>query len=158
MLCEQVLGNICDLPPGKRHDPVLLAWHECGNRSLRRRSREGREVVILLPPGQVLEHGDVLFEDDVLRVVVELIPCQVLVACAQDLQQMGRLAFELGNLHVAAQIAGTEILVQPDGPVEEVLHRLGVPYSVEIRRFTPYAAATVPVRLAERFEVVRQGD
>lgn len=36
------------------------------------------------------------------------------------------LALELGNLHVSVEIAADEVLVAPDGPVEEVLERMNL--------------------------------
>jgi urease accessory protein UreE len=59
----------------------------------------------------------------------------VLVARPRSRRECFALAIELGNLHVPVEITTDAILVAPDGPVEEVLERMGVPW--EIRVITP---------------------
>ena len=52
----------------------------------------------------------------------------ILVLRPRSRQELLILALELGNLHASVTITGNEIFVVRDGPVEEVLERLGVPW------------------------------
>ena len=47
-------------------------------------------------------------------------------------RELFALALELGNLHVPVEITSEELLVAPDGPVQEVLERMNLPW--ETRR------------------------
>jgi urease accessory protein len=63
----------------------------------------------------------------------------LLVARPRSRAELARLAFEIGNLHVPAQITDDEISILPDGPVQEILDRLGIPWTIEVRPFHPRA-------------------
>lgn len=41
-------------------------------------------------------------------------------------RELFALALEFGNLHVPVEITSNEMLVAPDGPVEEVLERMNL--------------------------------
>lgn len=51
---------------------------------------------------------------------------KVLAIRPRSNRELFALALELGNLHVAVEITADEVLVAPDGPVEEVLERMGL--------------------------------
>jgi urease accessory protein len=108
-----------------------------------------------MPPGIVLRHGDILFDDTQMRLVVEVVPSEVLVVKPRSVTELGRLAFEFGNLHVPAELHHEEIRVSPDGPVIEVIERLGVPSTLETRRFQPIFAAG-GVTLSPNLRIVRR--
>jgi urease accessory protein len=153
MLCECILGFLYDGLPPKATDFVDVAWHETLRRTLRRRSRGGSEVGILLPIGQRIAHHAILFEDEQVRIVVNVLPTEVLIARPGTVEAMGKLALELGNLHARVQIAGDTLVTLADGPAEEVLDRLGIQYSQTAERFepTPVVAA---IGFAEGFRII----
>ena len=122
---------------------------------MRKRSRAGRAVGVLLPLGATLGHGNVLAEEPDVLVVVNLIECEVIVTQPRDAREMAVLALELGNLHVPVEISGDALLTLPDGPVEAVLERYRAAYSIERRRFTPVAVAGTRVRVASGLNIVR---
>lgn len=164
MLCDRVLRNVYDAGPSEASvpiDPVEVAWHELDRRALRKTTRAGRLLRILLPPGGVLRHGDVLAEDERGRVVVvvDVPETEVLVARPRTFEETGVLALELGNLHVPTQVTPAgELLFVPDGPVEALLSRLGVPHDRQVRRFEPrYVEAAPVVALSAGFAVVAPG-
>jgi urease accessory protein UreE len=45
-------------------------------------------------------------------------------------RELFSLALELGNLHVPVEIMADEVLVAPDGPVEEVFERMGLNWEI----------------------------
>lgn len=134
---------------------VGLKWQDCPRRALRRTTRNGREITIFQPPGQVIRQGDILFECPALRVCVEIIPAEVMVARPASPRELALLAFEIGNLHAPAEITEHEIRVAPDGPLEELFERLKVPWVVQVRRFQPCFTAG-GVTLAPGVRVVRR--
>ena len=149
MLCDRVLRNLHDaglLAPAQRSpDLIDVHWHEAGLRALRKTTRGGVPLRILLPLGVALRHGDVLFEDATSLVAVEIIPTEVLVIRPRTPAEMANLALEVGNLHAPAQATEAgELLVIPDGPVEAILWRMDVPHTLDVRRFTPLAVDAMP--------------
>ncbi len=112
MLCERVLGNLDLEPePSAAIDWLDLSWFDCAQRALRRQSRAGTSIRILLDIGQQLRHGDILHRDASGIIAVNLIPADVLVARPRSLREMGQLAVEVGNLHQPVQI--TAATAQP---------------------------------------------
>ena len=67
----------------KTADVVDVAWNACG-RVLKSYTRGGQPVRVLLPPGQRLHHGDVLFEDQTTAIVVNVPACELVVARPAD--------------------------------------------------------------------------
>jgi urease accessory protein len=147
MVCERVLGNLAHSPStlsNEELDFIELQWFECARRALRKRTRGGRDLALLLPPGQILRHGDILAEGLAFRVAVEILPCEVLVARPLSAGSLALLAFELGNLHVPTELFDDEIRVAPNGPVTEVIERLGIPSEIQLCLFQPrFTAAGV---------------
>src|SRR5215217_1642800 len=143
MLFDRVVGNIESNATGslvgRAWDVLDLTWRECARRAVRGRSRAGRDVGILLPPGVTLRHGDALAAGaagDVL--VISVIPCDVGVAEFSDPSLMAAAALELGNLHVPAEVgSASSLLMLPDGPVRGVLDRYATSWRPEVRRFQP---------------------
>ncbi len=132
-----------------------VEWTECA-RVLKKQTRGGEPVRVMLPRGQTLRHGDVIFEDADRVVIIQVRPCEAIVASVAGAREMARLALELGNLHQPAQLSDGEIVFIEDGPPMEVLERLGIPWRKEVRRFEPTPVLSAPVaRLAGGFRVIR---
>lgn len=155
MLCDRILGNIRDRSADAPIDWIDLQWSDCIKRALRKLSRAGRDVTILLAPGVGMNDGDILWEDPLVRLVVHVVPCEVLVISPASLEEMGRMALELGNLHAPTQVSGDQILTIPDGPVEQVLDRLNISRDRDERVFAPHAISYDTVGLASPLSVVR---
>lgn len=157
MWCDRVRGNIAvsDFPEswnGRAIDLVDIEWTEC-RRTLDKASRAGRRVRVLLPPGTRLLHGDVLWEDEKNVLVVNVIPREMIVVRSADQQVMALLALELGNLHWPVQVAEDEVMFPEDGPVLEVLRKLGMSFEREIRRFAPVATMITSLTLSADFAI-----
>jgi urease accessory protein UreE len=84
--------------------------------------------------------------------VANVVPTDVFVARLATIADMGKLALELGNLHAPVQIADDALITLADGPAEEVLDRLAIPFSRCDHRFepTPIVAA---VGFADEFRI-----
>ena len=162
MLCDRVLGNVASLPPdqlaGKTIDTLDVTWRDCARRAVRGTTRGGVAVGVLLPLGQSLRHGDVLFEDAARVVVASVIPVEVWVASFEDSASMAAAALELGNLHVPVEVAdGPALVALPDGPTRGVFDRRCAKWEVRVRRFAPLRESVLgsELRLASSFGVRR---
>ena len=134
-------------------DELDIEWWELDRRALRKTTRSGISLRILLPIGESLADGQVLFDDGSL-VVLRVSPAEILVIRPGDARTMGIVCLALGNLHAPAEISGDEVLVAPDGPVEATLPELGIAFRREVRKFQPRRCAWMPQwRLSPTFEV-----
>jgi hypothetical protein len=147
MWAERVVRRVADPQNhdwSKRSvDFVDVAWNACG-RVLKSTTRGGEAVRVLLPAGERLHHGDVIFED-ATRVVVIIVPaCELIVARPANAAAAARLALELGNL-----------LFVEDGPPLAAADGLGIAWTRELRRFEPAVVSGGSVPLAGQFEIIR---
>jgi urease accessory protein len=165
MWCDRILGNIAaewdghgpDAAwAGRRWDIVDIAWPECG-RLLRKQTREGRAVRILLPPGERITHGDVVFDDGTLAIVIRVVRSEVVVVKTKNAMEAARLALELGNLHWPTQITEDEILFPEDGPALAAVAKCGLTGSREMRLFQPSPVENVVVTRADGFGIIKPG-
>jgi urease accessory protein len=162
MLCDRVLANTCreDAPhyAGKSRDVLELTWRDCARRAVRGVTRAGVRVGVLLPLGQSVRHGDVVFEDEASFIEVHVVPCDVLVSEFADAFSLANASLELGNLHVPVEVlAALQLVTLADGPVRTVLGRYAASSRVETRRFAPLRATVTggEVGLAEGFQIRR---
>jgi urease accessory protein UreE len=154
MLCDRVLGNVAAAPPvGAIALP--LTWRECRSRAAHKQLPDGRTVRILLPPGVVLNHGDVLQDEPGCLIYVDLVPINVLAANVQGADLL-RVTYALGNLHFPIQIDGGTILTPVDGPAMAVFRDLGIATTTVRRRFQPLPLPNgLTFRASEDFTVLR---
>ena len=149
MLCERVLGNV-ESEPGwlagrqRVRDELDVQWWELRRRALRKTTRGGRSVRILLPLGQSLKQGDVVFDDGSTLVTVCVAQSEVFVAVPGGIEALALACLDLGNLHVPVQLSGAELWVAPDGPAEAALRGLGVKFELQMRRFCPRFCPGMP--------------
>jgi len=159
MFCERILGNLDpDQIVESEIDWLDLTWIDCTRRALRKQTRSGIEVKLVLPIGQSPHHRDILSDDMTSLIVVNLIPTKVLVAQPPTAAKMAQLALELGNLHLPVEIGSKEMIMIPDGPTEAILARMEIGFSTDIRRFNPEFCCTrsLVVR-SEDFSMSRNG-
>lgn len=86
------------------------------------------EVAIHLPEGEHLRVGDVLYQDSGKKIVVDVLPEDVLVIKPKTIRQMGIIAHALGNRHLPAQFTNNQMIVQYDYLVERLLQKNGLDY------------------------------
>jgi urease accessory protein len=138
ILCQRIIEVLPDVPENDpAFDCVDVAWHELGKRALARPSRSGRPLRIILPHDQRLEHGAVLFRAAGRQIVVNLLPCPVLVIDCRSPTEFARAAYAVGNLHIPAQIEDGRIILPADAPAEAALGRLGIACQAQFRRLRP---------------------
>lgn len=160
MIVTSITENIHDLVPeeleGLHVERVVLPLEDLTKRIQRVRTDHGTELGIRLAPGAPdLRDGDVLARDGHGLTIVQLEPTDVLVIAPTTIEQMGRVAHNLGNRHLPAQFFGPEesfdglddhdgvMVIQYDHTAEHYLEHVGVRY-VRLERSMP-----VPFRHAE---------
>ncbi len=158
MIFDRIVGNIeteTGAQTSSTDDWLDLNWQDCLMRAHRRKTRSGAEIRILLPLGVQIHHGD-LIANGVRTVAIAVRPCDVLLLHPPDAETAILLALGLGNLHAPVQLDGKQMMVIPDGPVEELLAELKVPSTPAVRRFQPASiAAPLRAQLAANFQVIR---
>jgi urease accessory protein len=98
----------------------------------RQRSRQrvvldsGRDAGILLEPGTVLEHGDLLRAADGTAVRVQAAAEAVTTARTADPLRLARACYHLGNRHVALQVGPGWVRFLPDHVLDEMVAGLGL--------------------------------
>jgi urease accessory protein UreE len=141
------------------HVALPLTWMKCRRRNLRETLPDGRTIRLLLSPGVILQHGDVVFEDSATLVWVSVVPCKVIVATTADAGLLTRAAYEIGNLHAPIELEPGRLITLPDGPVEGVLRQYEIAFSEDLRRFNPMRLPNgVSFQLADDFQVIRASD
>ena len=160
MWCERVVRNLADAKEALGEqviDYVDVEWDECKS-VLKKHTRGGEPVRVLLPSAQRLRHGDVLLEEQNRAIVVNVLPAPMVVVRPPDATSLAILALELGNLHWPTQIAVGEVIFPPSEVALDALKRLGLPWTLEDRRFEPQTlVATNGVNVAAALQVIRGG-
>ncbi len=114
---------------------------------LRSRSRfraqleSGEQVGVLLSRGQILRGGDRLLTEDGRTVEVAAAPEWVSTARAADAPLLARVAYHLGNRHVALQIGEGWVRYSHDHVLDEMVRGLGAELTIEQAAFEPEAGA-----------------
>jgi len=156
MLIERPLHNLRDsLVDESEIDWLDLTWIQCGRRALQKQTRGDREVRLLLRIGITLRHGDLLAREEGVSIVVNVLPCELLVASPKNSQELISVAFKLGDLHVPIQLIDDQILTPADGPSEAALHELGVAFEIQHRRFEPSLRSAAQITFSDNLELNR---
>lgn len=127
MILDKILGNIKDMEDIHCHvERIYLESDELLKRVLRVTSDHGHEYGISLPKGSEMRDGDILFNDGHNMVVISVKEDDVIVITPRDINEMGKVAHNLGNKHLPVQIEDGKIIIQYDYLVEKFLQDLQV--------------------------------
>lgn len=130
--------NIRDLEPNERRqrhkETVYLESAHLMKRIQRVKTDHDRELGIRLKDVKDLEAGDILFMDEDNMIVVDVLADDLLVISPRSMHEMGTIAHQLGNRHLPAQFEESDMLVQYDYLVEELLQEMEIPFTREDRK------------------------
>lgn len=145
MIIKEILGNRQNIPLHHRQTEILyLEWFETTKRILRKETAAGRDIAIkLTQEGQRLQDGDILWQDDQIEIVVEIIPTEAIVVTPATLLQMGTICYEIGNKHLPLFIQDDEVLVPYEAPLFRLLEAGGYQPRREIRQLKNLLKATI---------------
>ena len=108
---------------------------------LRTQLADGEEVGLFLPRGTILRGGDRLLAQDGRVVAVVSAPEDLLEARCANAEALARVAYHLGNRHVAVQVGAGWLRIQADHVLKTMLVGLGAEVSDLTVAFEPEAGA-----------------
>ncbi len=122
-------------------DIVELDFLERHRRRLRLTGRWGLSFLLDLPRATVMRDGEALVLSDGRLVAISAKAEPVMDAFAHSPQELGRLAWHVGNRHLPAEIGATAIRLRHDHVIAAMLRGLGAHVHVLEAPFNPEAGA-----------------
>jgi urease accessory protein len=107
----------------------------------RARLSTGVEIGIQLARGTVLRGGDRLRAADGTVIEVVAAPERVSTVRSRGLQELARVAYHLGNRHVALEVGDGWVRYLTDHVLDAMVEQLGLPVTHEVEPFEPEAGA-----------------
>jgi urease accessory protein len=123
MLIQKKSGNLSSFETGKRIiDTVSVEWYETGKRILHKQTLSGQEIIIkFMGENQNLAQDDILYYDDERVIVIDILPCEVMIIRPVDIFQVASVCYEIGNRHLPLFISNDEILLAFERPLFHLL-------------------------------------
>jgi len=122
-------------------DTVTLDHDMRNRRRLALVSDHGTSFVLDLPEAVQLHDGDgLLLDNDAVIEVCALVE-SLLSIRARDSNDLARLAWHIGNRHVALQVDGERLLIRPDHVIADMLRQLGATIERTAAPFEPERGA-----------------
>lgn len=125
----------------KADDDLVLPYDLRQKARQRVRLRSGREAGLFLPRGTTLKNGDGLCTDSGMLLKVVAAEETVSVAKVRDHLQLAKIAYHLGNRHVAVQVLEDRLIYLHDHVLDEMVNGLGAKVSVKRQPFEPEEGA-----------------
>jgi len=126
---------------GAPADVVELDFAARQRRRIRLEGRDGLEFLLDLAEVPRLGEGDALVLEDGARVEVHCAPEQLLEVRAGRAVTLARLAWHLGNRHLATEIKEDALWLRHDHVIMDMLRGLGAEVAVVLRPFDPEGGA-----------------
>lgn len=127
---ETAITGVLALPFERRQRPRQRAALECG-----------REIGLLLQRGTVLRGGDRLKAETGEIVAVVAAPEAVSTVRCSDTRQLARIAYHLGNRHVALEVGDGWVRYAADHVLDDMVRGLGAAAIRGLAPFEPEAGA-----------------
>lgn len=136
MVITKRVGHLNDFTSSSKNiDWLELEWEELNKKVMRKQTENGTDIAISLENNGHLHYGDVLYEDEETLIAIRTKLEKVYVITPKSMQEMGRMAFEIGNRHTPCIIEDNEILLRYDHTLEKLMDEVGVVYEQSERRF-----------------------
>jgi urease accessory protein len=126
---------------GAPADVVRLDYDRRTRRRIALAGTGGLEFLLDLAKAPVLRAGDGLKLDDGRIVAVEAASERLLEIACRDARLMARIAWHLGNRHLATEIAARVIHIRDDHVIADMIRGLGAEARVVRRPFNPEGGA-----------------
>ncbi len=112
-------------PAASAIDEITLDYDRRHRRRLRFLSPTGLEILLDLPEAIHIRHGDALALEDGTCIAVRAAPESLLEITATDALTLTRLAWHLGNRHLAVQVLEGALRILHDHVIAEMILLLG---------------------------------
>ena len=126
---------------GVPDDSIVLDYEHRHRRRLQLNSESGKSFLLDLKETVALLDSDVLQLDDGTSVAVKAKPERVADISAADNQHLARIAWHLGNRHLATQIFDGRLRIAYDHVIVDMLKGLGAAVEVIDAPFHPEGGA-----------------
>ena len=126
---------------GQANDTITLDETDRHRRRMVMTSDAGTTFLLDLPEAQLLVDGDVLQLSDGTHVEVKAKAEPLLKIKANNHQHLVKLAWQIGNRHLPAQIVEDHILIRRDHVIADMLTGLGAKVEEVIAPFNPEGGA-----------------
>lgn len=132
------LGN--GLAPAQGVVDILeVEWYETSRSRMKRKTRNGLEVLINKTDRSTFQDGDILFSSEERTIILKIKPCDCIVLRPASLQEVGTICFEIGNKHIPIFITDQqEVCVAYDAHLFQLLMSGGFGPEIEERILFPY--------------------
>ena len=147
MLIQQKSGNIHSVDTqNKAIDYVAFEWYETNKRIQIKKSVAGREVTLkFMSENPCLTQGDILFEEEDYFIAVDVLPCECMVICPENMFDTASVCYEIGNKHLPLFIENNDLLVPYEKPLFTMLTAQGYVIKLEQRKLlTPLRTSVSP--------------
>jgi urease accessory protein len=129
---------------GRVVERLPLEWFETGKRILHKKTEAGRQVILkFLKEAQNLTQDDVLFEDEQVIIVVDIVPCDTIVLKPSSMYAMAFACYEIGNKHLPLFYEADSLLIPFEAPLFRVLEVQGLNPARENRKLIHQLRTTV---------------
>lgn len=88
--------NLCR---GERH-VLWIEWYESTRSLIRRKTDKGWVVQVEKSSKDIYDDGDIIFDNGSTHVEVKIKPCDTIVLNPRNIQETGKICFEIGNQHI----------------------------------------------------------
>ena len=117
---------------------VVLSFEQRQKSRLRAKLESGEEVALMLPRGRILRGGDRVATTDGREVEIVGAPEKLLHI---ESSSLAKVAYHLGNRHVAVQVGDGFLRIAEDHVLEQMLRGLGARVTHVEAPFEPEAGA-----------------
>ena len=116
-------------------DKLPIEWYETGKRILHKQTVLGKNVVLkFLKEAPGLQHDDIIYKDEQSLIVIDILPCEVIVVQPATMYEMAVACYEIGNKHLPLFYEGDAILIPYEAPLLKMLQGCGFTLKTEHRR------------------------
>ncbi len=126
---------------GAPADVVRLDYDKRTRRRIALTGAGGLEFLLDLAKTPVLRAGDAIRLEDGRLVAVEAASERLLEITCRDSRALARIAWHLGNRHLAAEIAARVIHIREDHVIADMVRGLGAEARIVLRPFNPEGGA-----------------
>ena len=145
MIIKEKIGNLSSFNDGGRAiDRLALEWYETSKRIIHKNTGSGKEIVLkFLNKTPNLQQDDILYADEQVLIVVEILSCEAIVVIPRSTYEMAYVCYEIGNKHLPLFFEDNLLLIPFDEPVFKMLQASGLAISKQKRKLLNQLRTTV---------------
>jgi urease accessory protein len=128
-------------PKEKAAGSLTLDFDARHRRRIRLTADQGEDILLDLPKAVAMADGDGLQLDDGRWLKVQAAAELIVEVRHKDPNQLMRLAWHLGNRHLATEIRHQVLRIRPDHVIEDMLHGFGADLAKVQATFQPEGGA-----------------